>query len=157
MIESIRVIFAGLASAADAAAAFQNLLRRRRGDTKVLLEEIKENMGLCWMVIEHGTDPLRVVPELATVEYDRLLRAGFDFNSINRRRREIQASEALEQSDLSSFVGKETADLIENTYDKVKELRRLYRVDRDNPEIDWRRRVINLLKRILLLMQHLRG
>jgi len=156
MIESISVLFSGLASAAKTAEVVQGLLRRRRGDTRVLLEEVKENLGLCWAVIEYGVDPMEVIPRLATVEYDRLLREGFNFNRLGRRKR-IRGSKRLARSDLSPFIGKETADLVESIYDRVKELKRLYRVCRDNPRINWRRRIINLLKRMLLLVEHVRG
>jgi hypothetical protein len=105
------------------------------------------------MVLELGTDPMKIIPELRTTEYDGILKTNFEFNSLKRGR--IQADQELLQSDLSSFVGKDTQDLIDNIYDKTKALKRAYRVDRDNPKILWRRRVLNLQKRMLLLMQHL--
>jgi hypothetical protein len=160
MIESIAVIFSGLKSAAETAKAFRELLRWRRGEVRTLLEEVKANLDYCWMVIEEDVDPPEIVPELATSEYDRLLQKGFDFNRISRWRRRhkrIQASEELEASDLAPFIGKETADLVENIYDKIKELKRRHKLPKGSPKIQWRRRVINLHKRMLLLMQHLRG
>jgi len=156
MVGSISALFSSLASATKTARAIEGLLRKKKGDARLLLEEVKQNLHLCWMVIEYGTDPMKVVPELATEEYDRLLAEGFDFNRICRRKR-IRGDERLAESDLSSFIGKETADLIESIYDRVKELKRQYKVDPHNPKINWRRRIINLLKRMLLLMRHVRG
>ncbi len=153
MIETISVIFSTVSSAASTAKVFKELLRGKKGDKRALLEEIKDNVGLCWMVVEQDTDPMKIIPELTTSEYDRILRTEFDFNSVKRNR--VQASEKLAESDLTPFIGKETKDLIENIYDKIKDLRRIHRVDKDNPKINWRRRIINLHKRMLLLMQHL--
>lgn len=155
MTESIVVIFKTLATAAKTLEAFKALLRGKKGDTRALLEEIKGNARLCWLVIERDTAPLKIVPELATTEYDRILRTAFRFNSIKRKK--VQSFKELEESELSSFIGKETADLIENIYDKIKALKQIYRVDRNNPKIRWRRRVISLQKRILLLMKHLKS
>lgn len=154
MIESITALFSSLSSATSTAKALRQLVRRHKGNSRALLEEIKENLRLCWMVVELDTDPMRVIPHLSTAEYDRILRTDFDFNSLRHRR--IQGTPELAGSDLKYFIGKETEDLIENIYDKVKTLQRVYEIERDNPKIRWRRRVINLLKRMLLLMMHLR-
>ena len=81
----------------------------------------------------------QIIPELATAEYDRILKTEFNFNSIKKKR--IRASQELEQSDLSSFIGKETKDLVINIYDKIKDLKRDYRVDKHNSTILWRRRI----------------
>ena len=159
MIESIPVLVKGLSTVAEIAEVFRKLLRWKRGGVKVLLEEIKGNLDLCWMVVNEDVDPLKIVPELDTSVYDRLLKEDFDFNTISRkrkRRRRIQDKGELAGSDLASFIGKSVEDLVENIYDKIKELKRRYRVDKRNPKIKWRRRVINLHKRILLLIQHLR-
>jgi hypothetical protein len=155
MIETISAIFSTLSSAASTGKAFRELLRGKKGDKRALLEEIKENLGLCWMVVEGDTDPMKIVPELTTSEYDRILKTEFNFNSIKRKK--IQACQKLAESDLSPLIGKETKDLIENIYDKIKDLKRIYRVDKDNSKIHWRRRIINLHKRMLLLTQHLRS
>ena len=155
MIESIAAIFSGLSSATSTARVFREILRGKKGDTRALLEEVKENLGLCWMVVERDTDPIKIIPELAHSEYDRLLRTGFNFDSLQRKR--IQASQRLAESDLSSFIDKQTKDLVENIYDKIKTLKRIYRVDKGNPRIRWRRRIVNVQKRMLLLMEHLRS
>lgn len=155
MIESIPAIFSGLSSAASTAKEFRELLRGKKGDTRALLEEVKKNLSLCWMVVERDTELARIIPELTTLEYDRLLRAGFNFNSLSRKK--IQGSPRLAESDLSSFIGKETKDLVENIYDKIKTLKLIYRVDEDNPRIRWRRRIVNVHRRMLLLMEHLRS
>ncbi|HKJ08625.1 MAG TPA: hypothetical protein VKA76_06025 [Gammaproteobacteria bacterium] len=154
MLQSIRNLFDFASSGLKVTQELGTLLRRRRGDARLLLEEVKANQDLCRMVIEEGTDPMRVIPELRTNQYDALLGAGFDFDGLGPGR--IRSFPDLERSDLAGLVGKTGGALIEDIYDKTKELERRYRLDRNNPRTDWRRRVINLYKRIVLLVYHLR-
>lgn len=138
---------------------FGKLLRWKRGNVKVLLEEIKENLILCSMVIDDGTDAQVIVPNLRNEEYVRLLKLGFNFNKISRnnwRNKKIQ-SEELKNSDLEFFNGKGTEYVVDNIYGKIKELKLRYKIDKKNPNIQWDRRVRNLHKRILVLMWHLLG
>ena len=154
MIESIQSVFSTISTAASTLKTFRELLKGKKGDTRVFLEELKENAGLSWLVMEMDTDPMKMVDELRTEEYDRLLKTNFDFNSLKKQ--QISGDERIEKSDLASFLGKETASLVENIYDRIKELKRIYRVDKDNPKVRWRVRIINLQKRILLLLWHLK-
>ncbi len=157
-MESLSILFSGLTSGQEALKALNKILKKRRGDSRALLEEMKENLGLCWMVVELETDPKQILPKLQTSVYDRLCAEGFDFNRMtSKKRRTIQGSDALLNTDLKSFAGKDTASLVENLYDRIKDLKRLYEVDPENPRIHWRQRVVNVLKRALLLMKHLKG
>lgn len=154
MLANIRHLFEFASSGSKVLQEIDRLIRRRRGRPRLLLEELKGNQDLCVMVLEDGTDPMRIIPELRTNQYDVLLQEGFNFNSLKKE--EIQYNPNLEGSDLSSFLGMGTDRLIEDIYDKIKELVRRHRIDSDNPKIHWRRRIINLYKRILLLIDHLR-
>ena len=154
MIESLSAIFRGFTSAAGTVKVLVELLQGRAGDEQALLEEIKENLGLCWMVKELDTDPMMIIPELATLEYDRLIKKGFDFNSLKQRR--IRSSKKLEESELAFLIGRDTKFLIKNIYARIKDLKRIYRIDRANPRIQWERRITNLHVKMMLLMRHLR-
>jgi hypothetical protein len=153
MIEELKDLFMSISSAVKGVEVFQKLMQGKRGDSLLLIEELKENMGLCWMVAARETDPFKIIPELITQEYDRLLRQGFDFNVLYRK--PIEQEVKLSQTELSHFIGQETAFLIENIYDKIKELKRIFRVDQNNPKIRWRARILNIHKRLLLLVWHL--
>jgi hypothetical protein len=154
MIESIQSVFSTIATAASTLKTFRELLKGKKGDTRALLEELKENAGLCWLVMEMDTDPMKIINELRAEEYDRLLKTNFDFNSLKKQR--ISGDERIGKSDLSSFLGKRTTILVENIYDRIKDLKRIYRVDKENPKVRWGVRIINLQKRILLLLWHLK-
>ncbi len=153
MIESITSLFSTLSTAAKTAKAIQKVMSNVDGDQRALLEEIKENAGLCWLVTKREVAPKRIVNELLTCEYDRLLKTDFDFNQLKRKK--IRASERYKQSDLKYFVDKSTAYLIVNIYDRIKELKRIHRIDENLDRIRWNIRINNLHKRILLLLEHL--
>ena len=83
---------------------------------------------------------------------DRLNAAGFDFNALQRRR--IAPYPGLAASDLAPWSGKTTAALVSNIYDKLKDLRSRHEF---TPEQKFnRRRLINIHKRLLLLLRHAR-
>lgn len=153
MIESIRLIFDTLSSAAKTVQAFKGIMKGTRGDARALLEELKENAGLCWLVVEKNIKPEKIINELTCKEYDRLLRTEFKFNSLKRK--SVRDYPEIAGTELSVFTGKSTEYLLVNIYDKLKELKRIYRIDKNTPGIRWRVRIINLQKRILLLLRHL--
>lgn len=155
MIGELSTIFKGLSSAEETARAIQEFLKGKKGDTRALIEELKENLTLCWLVEERGTDPAKVIPELAISDYDRILRKGFNFNLLQKKK--IRRSKHLEASDLAFLIGMETEYLLINIYDRIKALLKIYKVDRNNPKIRWRMRIINLHRRMLLLIKHLQS
>lgn len=155
MIDNLKLIFDTLASAAETVKVFKGVLKGTKGDTRALLEEIKENAGLCWLVVEKQIAPEKIIKELSSKEYDRLLRTDFNFNVLKRKT--IPAYKEMSNTDLSVFAGKSTEILLINIYDKIKELKRIYRIDRNIEGIRWRVRIINLQKRMLLLLRHLSG
>jgi len=157
VLETIATLFSTLSTAADTTKAFKELVQNNRGDARLLLEELKKNATLCWLVVEREVEPQTAIEKMVTTSYDRMLEKGFDFNNLSPRKKKIRSVARLEDSDLASFLGNDVARLVESIYDRIKEMQLVYQVDPDNEKIDWNRRVINLHKRILLLMSHLRG
>lgn len=151
MIESIGTILSFFSSAAKAMAWFTDLRKQTRGEVRALVEELKENSRLCFRVVEDDIPPDEVIPHFSTRVYDRLNESGFDFNAVKRGA--IPAFEGMEKSDLASWTGKHSQALIENIYDKIKDIRSLH----SHSASAKRRlgpRVINIHKRILLLLRH---
>jgi len=157
VLETIASLFSTLGSAASTAKAFTKLLQNRRGEARLLLEEVKKNSTLSWLVVEQSVEPQKVIPQFSTRVYDRLLEKNFNFNDLTPRKKILQGNASLKDSDLASFIGKDVENLIEGIYDRIKELELIFQVDPANPRIDWNRRIINIHKRILLLMVHLKG
>ena len=157
VLETIASLFSTLGTAAKTTKAFQELLQNKKGETRLLLEELKKNSTLSWLVVEREVAPQKVIPQLSTNAYDRLLAKNYNFNELSPKKRILQGYASLEDSDLSSFINKDVAALVEGIYDRIKELQLIFQVDPGNARIDWYRRIINVHKRILLLMFHLRA
>lgn len=121
-----------------------------------MLEELKKNFTLSWLVVNREVEPPKVIPQLTTKAYDHLLEEGCNFDGLVPPRRRARRHPFRRQRP-GSFIGKDVANLVEGIYDRIKEMQVIFQVDPDNKRIDYNRRVINLHKRILLLMFHLRG
>lgn len=152
MLENIPVILKALNTAAPALKAFTGWRSKTRGDARAEIEELKENSRYLWLVIEEDVLFDEVVEKLATSEYDRLLKEGFDFNALKRK--EIGRYSSLDGTDLSTWQEKQTSDLVSNIYDKLKDLKTKYPHSKNSKKIRWAQRIKNTQKRILLLLRH---
>jgi hypothetical protein len=153
MLESILPALSGLITTAKAMASFDALRKGRKGDVRSLIEEFKENSRLCFRVVNDGIDHKAVIAKFSTSEFDRLNKAGFNFNALKHQK--IRGIPGIEKTDLASWPGKTTAALVENIYDKIKDLKSLHEF---KPEgVANRRRLINIHKRICLLRRHAGG
>jgi hypothetical protein len=150
MLESVVPFIPLAVSAAKAMAWFNDRRRTTKGNVRALIEELKENSRLCFLVISDDVPAAIVIAQFSTSVFDRLNADGFDFEAL--RRTEIAAYTGLERTDLASWCGKSTSLLIENIYDKIKDVR----VKHTNAVgiALWKRRVINIHKRLLLLIRH---
>jgi hypothetical protein len=154
MLENIPGLLKSLATAYSGLKALSDMSAKTRGDARSLIEELKENSRLCWLIVEEDVEIKKIIPQLSYSEYDRLNKAGFDFNALKRKK--IRKYSQLNQSDLESWAGKSTHELIENIYDKIKNLKTTYKYASTSERHRWKARIINIQKRILLLVKHLR-
>lgn len=152
MLENIPVLLKAFETATGALNAFTGWKSKSKGNASSVIEELKENSRYLWAVIEEGVSLEKVISNLSTKEYDRLLKEGFSFNSLKKRK--IGKHASLDGTDLSSWQGKETEKLVSNIYDKIKDLKTKYPLSKNSKKIRWDRRVINVQKRILLLLKH---
>jgi hypothetical protein len=154
MLEAISPVLTLITTAAKAMHWFSDLRKQTRGDVRALIEELKENSRLCFRVVEDGIAPEEIIPKYSTAVFDRLNESGFDFNAVKRK--DIPMYEGMENTDLASWKGKTTQALIGNIYDKIKDIRSLHASSakakrRIGP------RIINIHKRLLLLLRHARS
>lgn len=151
MLESIPSLLNLFSSAAKAMSWFADLRKKTRGDVRALVEELKENARLCFRVTEDRVASVQVIPLLSTVVFDRLNEAGFDFNAVKREL--IPSFEGMAGTDLASWAGKPTQSLVVSIYDKIKDLRSLHALP-GSRERRFGPRIINIQRRILLLLRH---
>jgi len=152
MIENIPILLKAYDTAAGTLSAFTGLLSKNKGDSRAIIEELKDNSRYLWLVIEEDVPIDEIVNDLSTKEYDRLSKSGFNFNNLKRRK--ISKYKSLEGTNLSSWRGKETEQLVSNIYDKIKDLKIKYPRSKNSKKIRWSQRVENVQKRILLLLKH---
>lgn len=154
MLENIPSILKSIATTYSGLKAFSDMRAKTRGDARALVEELKENSRLCWLILEEEVNLKKIIPQFSYSEFDRLNKSGFDFDALKRKK--IRAYPQLANSDLESWAGKPTHALVENIYDKIKNLKITYKYAPQSKKHRWKARVINIQKRILLLVKHLR-
>jgi hypothetical protein len=154
MLENIPGILKSIATTYSGLKAFSDMRAKAKGDARSLIEELKENSRLCWLVIEEDVDVGKIIPQLTSAEFDRLNKAGFNFDTLKPKK--IRKYPQLADSELASWVGKSTEALVENIYDKIKQLKTTYKYIPHSEKLRWKTRIINIQKRILLLVKHLR-
>jgi len=125
---------------------------KSKGDTRALIGELKDNLSYLDMVADDGVDLGEVVEKMAVIEFKRLSKEGFNFNKLKKSK--ITKYPSLDGTDLSSWGGKETADLIESIYEKINDIKIRFPHVSNNGKYLWGVRVNNIRKRIWLLLRH---
>jgi hypothetical protein len=152
---TIPTILKSLASAGSALKELTAWRKRARGDARSLIGELKDNLTYLDMVAEDEVPLGDVIEKISVSEYRRLARADYNFSALKRGK--IAKHESLAGTELSSWAGKSTGELVESIYDKLKELKIRYPHVSKKQKYRWSVRVNNIRKRIWLLLKHVRG
>jgi len=129
--------------------------KRAKGDARSLIGELKDNLSYLDMVAEDGVDLSTVIDKISVSEYKRLAKTGFSFNTLERDK--IEKDPSLEGTELSSWIGKETEELVESIYDKINDLIIRFPHVSHHKNYRWSVRVNNIRKRMWLLLKHVRS
>ena len=143
-----------LASAGSAIRELTAWRKRARGDARAIVGELKENLGYLDMVAEDGVPLGDVIRKISNQEYKRLAKAGYDFDGLKKGR--IRSYSSLKGTELDSWSGKSTEDLVESIYDKIGQLIIRYPHVSNYKNYRWTVRVNNIRKRIWLLLRHVK-
>ena len=143
------------ASAAKTITAFAEFRKATTRDAWKLIEELKRNSHYFWAVIDKDIPVGEIIDKLCTTEYDRLRSKYFDFNRIKPKK--IRRYPSLTGTDLAFLGGQETEVLIRNIYDRIKDLKDKFPYAKDGTKRRWTARVVNIQKRIFLLLRHVRA
>lgn len=152
MAIEVPAVLQSLSSAGSALRAITSWRKKARGDVRSLIGEIKDNLTYLDMVAEDGIALGDVVDKLSIVEYRRLSKEGYNFNALKKQK--IANYESLKGTDLSSWAGKSTEELIDSIFEKLNDLKIKYPHVAENGKYRWRVRVDNIRKRIWLLLKH---
>lgn len=97
---SIPAALKSLSVGGSAFKAITSWWKQSKGDSRALIGELKENLLYLDMVATDSV-PLRdVVEKLSVIDYKRLSREGFNFNSLKKTK--IIGSESLRGTDLEN-------------------------------------------------------
>lgn len=149
---SIPTTLKTLSTSGSAAKSITAWWKRAKGDSRALIGELKDNMLYLDMVATGDVKLEAVVDKLSTTEYKRLSREGFNFNQLKRSK--ISHYESLRRTDLASWGGKETAELIDAIYEKINEIIIKFPHVGNHKNYRWGVRVNNIRKRLWLLLKH---
>lgn len=152
MALEVPAVLQSLASAGSALSALTAWTRKAKGDSRALIGELKDNLYYLDMVAEDGVALDAVVNKLSIAEYKRLSKEGYNFNALKKQK--IADYESLKGTDLSSWSGKATEDLIESIFEKLNLLKIKFPHVGENSKYRWNVRVDNIRKRIWLLLKH---
>ncbi|NNF95366.1 MAG: hypothetical protein HKM94_00360 [Halobacteria archaeon] len=145
MLENILGILKSIATAYLGLKAFSEMRAKAKGDARSLVEELKESSRLCRLIIEEDVILGKSFPSYPMPGSILML-----------KHKKIRKYPQLLNSDLASWTGKSTHTLVDNIYDKIKNLKTTYKYAPQSEKRRWKARVINIQKRILLLVKHLR-
>jgi len=152
MAIEVPVVLQSLSSAGSALSALTAWTKKAKGDSRALLAELKDNLSYLDMVAEDGVDLAAVVNKLSIVEFKRLSKEGYNFNALKKQK--IASYDSLKGTDLSSWSGKSTEDLIESIFEKLNIVKIKFPHVAENDKYRWSVRVDNIRKRIWLLLKH---
>lgn len=152
---TIPTILKSLASAGSAIKELSAWRKRAKGDARLLIGELKDNLTYLDMVAEDEVPLANVIGKISISEYKRLSGEDFNFNMLKRGK--ISRYPSLTGTDLSSWAGKSTEELVESIYRKLNQLRLRYPHVSKNRNYRWNVRVHNIRKRIWLLLRHVRS
>lgn len=152
---SIPAALKSLATAGAASRILTAWWRKARGDSRALISEMKDNMTYLDLVADDGVALGEVIEKISVAEYKRLSREGFNFNTLKKGR--IASVPSLAGTDLATWCGKETEELIDSIYDKINDLKIRFPYVGKNDKYRWNVRVNNIRKRIWLLLMHVRS
>ncbi len=139
-------------SAGTALQALVEWRKSARGDARAIVMELEDNYIYLKMVVFDGVPLEKVVQDLTTAEYKRLAHEGYNFNNLKRQK--IQGDPSFAGTQMVSWVGKSTEELIDSIYKKINEFKILYPHNKDSDKYRWNVRVKNIIKLIWLLLKH---
>jgi hypothetical protein len=135
--------------------AFITFQKSKKGDVRSLSLEIKDNLTYLNMVTTGDMNIEGLMKKLSMVEYQRLSKEGFDYNLLKKSK--IENYQFLKGTSLSSWKGKKTEILVVSIYDKISELNKIFTHAPHSNNYRLSVRIINIQRRILLLLEHIRN
>ena len=143
-----------LSTAGSALKELANWLNKSKGDSRRLITELKNNLTYIDLVLKDDLPLEDFIDKISSHEYDSIAGQGFNFNRLKEKK--IASYPSLKGSDLATWQGKKTEDLIHSIYDKIREVKLRYPHVKDSKNYRWAQRLHNIRKKIWLLLRHIK-
>jgi hypothetical protein len=131
-----------------------NLLKNSRGHKRAILRELQENINLLFLVKNQQLPVRKIIEKLERKNYLAAANAGFNFKLIKRSALKKETVKNVPQ--FKKYIGWSTERMLENIYLKVKQLQDIAAIDPDQKSLNLQIRLENLLRLMLLLLQHVK-
>lgn len=155
MVWDATSILKGIDTATSVAQALRSLVKGTKGLKRRLLLELQANIQLISLYTQ-GSAPIdKIIRKLDVTHCRAALESDFNFKSLKRERVSKALARRLPQ--FEAYVGWNTEQLFTNIYLKIKELQHIVDIDSDNKRYRKNVRLLNVLKLMLLLLEHLKS
>lgn len=148
-------ILKGIDTATSVAQTLRSLVKGTKGLKRRLLLELQANIQLISLYTQGSVPIDKVIRKLEVTHCRAALESDFNFNSLKRGRVSKTLARRLPQ--FEPYVGWTTEQLFTNIYLKIRELQHIVEIDSDNKRFRKNVRLLNVLKLMLLLLQHLKS
>jgi len=147
--------FQAVTTTEKVAKTVDSIVKNTRGHKRALLRELQENIHLLLLARNHGFSAEKVIPKLDRKNYLAAADAGFNFKLIKRPSLNAKTTRGVPQ--FQRYIGWSTERLFENIYLKIKQLQDLVELEGNNPTVNKGVRLNNLLRLMILLLEHIRS
>ena len=154
MIEAVPAILQSLLSSASLQKAWSAWRRRSKGNAKLLIGELQQNLRFCTLVLEDGLDVGEALHVISTEQYERLAGEDPDLKSLSPRK--IRNFRIEDDANLAAWQGQLTVDLVDSIYEKLQDIKVYYPNPKSRKNRRWKVRVVNIRNKILLLLKNAR-
>jgi hypothetical protein len=146
--------FSTILSAEKLAKSVDTVLKNSKGHKRAILRELQENVNLLFLAKNNQLPAKKVIEKLERKNYLAAADAGFNFKLIKRSALKKETVKDVPQ--FKKYIGWSTERLLENIYLKVKQLQDMAALDPDQKTLNLQIRLENLLRLMLLLLQHMK-
>jgi hypothetical protein len=146
--------FGTIRSAEKLAKSVDTVLKNSKGHKRAILRELQENINLLFLVQNNQLPPGKVIEKLERKNYLAAADAGFNFKLIKRSALKEETVKDVPQ--FKKYIGWSTERMLENIYLKVKQLQDIVVIDPEQKTLNLQIRLENLLRFMLLLIQHMK-
>lgn len=144
--------FSAILSVEKLAKTIERVVKNSKGHKRAILRELQENIHLLFLAKNQQLPVRKVIEKLERKNYLAAADTGFNFKLIKRSRLKNETIKEVPQ--FKKYVGWSTERLLENIYLKVKQLQDMADLDPEQKSLNLQIRLENLLRLMLLFMQH---